>query len=331
MKEMVKVILLGVMLVSLASAGWTGESKTIFVLNDPRGDDHGDGTLVYPLRDDLHAGDLDLLSLSAHPDASGTEIEAVFARPTAKAGRRTIDQVGTVLSDVARLGFYTMNIDIYIDTDRVAGSGRVDSLPGRKVEIQPDFAWEKVVCLTPRPFEAIDSLKRIWLNQAKLKIKDELGREDPEAVEKAKADIALLVSQRVFCPTRVNVVGSTVRFLVPAAFLGGQAKSEWAYVVAVSGADISNKFDLSAVLGLKADGRASMMILPVKPGTWQDRFGGGREDDNLQPPLADIIVPEGMKQEQLLRDYDLRSSRPVRLPGVTAGAKPGTPASETQK
>ena len=36
--------------------------KEIFKLTDPRGDDYGDGTLIYPLRDYMHNGDLDLVS-----------------------------------------------------------------------------------------------------------------------------------------------------------------------------------------------------------------------------------------------------------------------------
>ena len=35
------------------------------------------------------------------------------------------------------------------------------------------------------------------------------------------------------------------------------------------------------------------MILPVSPGRWQDRFGGGRENADIQPPLIDIMVPKG--------------------------------------
>ena len=37
------------------------------------------------------------------------------------------------------------------------------------------------------------------------------------------------------------------------------------------------------------------MILPVSPGRWHDRFGGGRENAAIQPPLVDIIVPKGRR------------------------------------
>lgn len=302
-------------------------AEPIFSLKDPRGDDRGDGTLVYPLRDDLRPGDLDIISFSAKPDSGGTLFEAVFARPIAQPGRRTIDSVGASLSEVARFGFYTFNIDIYIDTDRRPGSGRTQSLPGRRVEIDPSSAWEKAVCLTPRPFESRDALRRLWMNAAKRTVRERTGREDPDEVAKLQAELLRDVESHILFPTQVNVVGPYVRFVVPSPFLGGVARADLSYVIAVSAADLEQKFDLPATLGLTEGAAPSLMILPVAPGTWRDRFGGGRDDDWLQPPLVDIIVPEGADQKKILRDYDLRANRPVRLPGVVPAAP--TPVPQT--
>jgi hypothetical protein len=58
------------------------------------------------------------------------------------------------------------------------------------------------------------------------------------------------------------------------------------------------------------------MIIPVSPGNWQDRFGGGRENAPNQPPLIDIIVPKGKKQETILSDFSGREKRPVVIQGV---------------
>jgi len=49
---------------------------------------------------------------------------------------------------------------------------------------------------------------------------------------------------------------------------------------------------------------------------WSDRFGGGEDDDPLQPPLVDVIVPRGATQEKVLKDYSSKEGRLVRLPGV---------------
>src|SRR6185503_2147410 len=126
----------------------------------PRGDDHGDGDLRYPLREELGPGSMDLLLLVAYPEDDGTRFEATFARPIAKpqAGR-TVDIAGETQAQRARFGFYTFNLDLYVDTDRVLGSGRTDTLPGRNLTLAPGSAWEKVILLTPRPYDARDELR----------------------------------------------------------------------------------------------------------------------------------------------------------------------------
>ena len=64
-------------------------------------------------------------------------------------------------------GLYTFNVNIYIDTDRVEGSGRRAMLPGRLAEVAPEGAWEKVICLTPRPVDAREELRRLWLEKTR--------------------------------------------------------------------------------------------------------------------------------------------------------------------
>jgi hypothetical protein len=297
------------------------EEPPLFSLSDPRGDDHGDGDLVYPMRDDLLPGDLDLLSLTARPDPDGTLFEAVFARPIAGTNRRTVGFGGGSLDDLARFGFYTLNLDIYIDTDRVPGSGNLWTLPGRKAEVDPSNAWEKAICLTPRPFQGKEALKRILSRFARREMKGRGEKTDPEKLKDIDAEIARDVEARVFFPTRIRVLGSTIRFLVPTSFLGGPAKASWSYVVAVSGADVYQTLDVPSSLGLAAAAPDTLMILPISPGRWRDRFGGGREDDPLEPPLVDIIVPAGSKQEEILKDEDPAANRPVHLPGVMPGGK----------
>ena len=83
-------------------------AQPIFTLTDPKGDDHGDGTLMYPLRTDMQPGDLDLVTFSAYAQSGGTVFEATFARSVRAPARRTIDQVGTTLDKIAKLGFYDL-------------------------------------------------------------------------------------------------------------------------------------------------------------------------------------------------------------------------------
>jgi hypothetical protein len=103
---------------------------------------------------------------------------------------------------------------------------------------------------------------------------------------------------------------------VPYAFLGDTARASWAYVVAVSGADLLQRVDLGIDLLGTRDAVPGLMILPVAPGRPEDRFGGGREDDPFQPPLVDVLIAPDRPQADALRDYDRLTRRPARLRGL---------------
>ncbi len=292
------------------------EGQPIFTLSDPKGDDYGDGTLQYPLRPDMQPGDLDLVSFSAARQAGGTLFEATFARDVRTPPRRTIDQVGTTFDKIAKLGFYEFNIDVYIDTDRIPGSGSTQMLPGRRATVAAANAWEKAICLTPRPYDAQQMLRAIYVREAKLELKRREGSVTSADVNALEASVGRDIASSVFFPTVVSVTGRSIRFFVPDSFLGGAAKDTWSYVVAVTGADWQMKVDIPAILGLESKTSPGLMIIPILPGKGFDNFGTNREGDDLQPDLIDIIVPPGMTQEAVLKDYNVLEGRPVALPGV---------------
>jgi len=133
------------------------------------------------------------------------------------------------------------------------------------------------------------------------------------------------VDSRIFFPTQIRVRGNKASFFVPDSFLGGPVKDTWSYVVAVSGAALLASYDLSRVLGLSSGKEDALLILPISPGKWTDRFGGGREAAPNQPPLVDILVPKDERsQESLLQDFDAKSKRNAVLLGVV-------PAEEKKK
>jgi hypothetical protein len=309
-------VLVGVTgIAGVASFAMGTEGQPIFTLSDPKGDDHGDGTLQYPLRTDMQPGDLDLVKLSAFAQSGGTVFEATFARSVRAPARRTIDEVGTTLDKIAKLGFYTLNIDVYVDTDRIAGSGSTQTLPGRRAAIAPENAWEKAICLTPRPYDARDMLKAIYVRDARVELKRRQGSVTSADMDGVSASVAQDVASSVFFPTVVSVTGRSIRFFVPDAFLGEPVKDTWSFVVAVTGADVQLKVDVAAIIG--SEGKApGLMIIPILPGKGFDNFGTNREDDDMQPDLVDIIVPSGTTQDAVLKDYNLVEGRPVVLPGV---------------
>ncbi|MBP7149129.1 MAG: hypothetical protein KBD01_16495 [Acidobacteria bacterium] len=313
-----RTLLVGLALgLALATAPAARGADAIFKLDDPRGDDHGDGRLLYPNRDDLVPGDLDLLSFAARAVKGGTEFEAVFARPVHAPGDRTIDIGGGSIADIARFGFYTFNVEVYIDTDRLPGSGRTDTLPGRRLAIAPEYAWERAVALVPRPYQARDGLKTLEARREKRQLKESAGRVTTAQSDEIKAQAARAVEGLFFFPTRIKVAGPKIRFFVPAEFLGGPARPDWAYVVLVTGADVEQKFDVMSALGVTKEPPPQLMVLPIGLGRFQDQFGGGREDDlDLQSPVVDMIVPAGTTQEQLLQRTDPVAGTFAQVPGI---------------
>jgi hypothetical protein len=288
----------------------------VFSLTDGWGDDHGDGTLRYPRSDRFAAGDLDLVSFSARREKNGTLFEAIFARPIRKPGPEAVDAGGTTLNRIARFGFYTFNLDIYVDTDRAPGSGRVAMLPGRRAEIDSSTAWERAILVTPRPYETLAELERIRFRAAKDSLERVSPRVDDESLVRLKRAIHAEIESTVYFPTRIRVVGPKIQFFVPNGFLGGPVRDQWAYVVAVSGADMSSRFTIDIAFLIESGFSDGLMILPIAPGSPTDRFGGGREDDDMEPPLVDILIAPGSRQEDVLKGYDRTTRRPARLPGI---------------
>ena len=309
-------VLTATLLAALVAPPAFGAGKEIFTLTDPRGDDHGDGKIVYPMNDDLKPGDLDILAFTAREDGGGTLFEVTFVKPVRPPGREAIDDLGTQLDKIARYGFYNLNLDVYIDIDRAPGSGGLTMLPGRHAEIDPATAWEKAIIVTPRPNEAKAELQRLLLKTLNQDANKPGSSLTDAEVDSLKKQIPVDLEQRVYFPTQIHVRGQKLSFFVPGIFLGGAAKPTWAYTVAASGADLVQSFDLARRLGKLPEDQA-LMILPVSPSRWQDRFGGGRDNADIQPPLIDILVPKGGRtQEEVLSDYDPRAKRPVKITGV---------------
>lgn len=298
------------------------DDGTVFVLSDPEKDDHGDGHLRYPVRsrNDMLPGHLDLLSFAARREKDGTTFEVTFARPVARTEKVPLDDGGTLMTEIMRLGFYTFNVDVYVDTDRVPGSGNTGTLPGRNAEVDAADAWEKAICLTPLPGPAETLLRRSLTNQVRKEApagRSSRGRAREDEKAEIRDEVTRQLADSVFFPTRVEVLGRKVRFFVPDSFLGGPASAGWGYVVAVSGSDVAGRFDLGKLTGLAPEkATAPLFIMRAAPGRSADAFGGADEYDPAPCPLVDILVPPGKTQSQVLGDYDVPKGVPVRLPAV---------------
>ncbi len=210
----------------------------------------------------------------------------------------------------------------------LAGSGALETLPGRVAAVALAFAWEKAVALTPRPFEARTRLKSILLKTLKSELRAEQGRVDPEQAERIKTALPDDVESHIYFPNRIRAAGRSIRFTVPDTFLGGPAQPTWGYVVVVTGADIDLRFDTSAIAGgVTRKVHDNLMVLPLSPGGREDHFGGAQEDDHLQPPILDLIVPLGFTPAA----HPARLRPAHRPPGRAAGRGAGGGGGEVER
>jgi hypothetical protein len=288
---------------------------------DPKGDDFGAGGVLYPNRPDMKPGDLDLTELSFESRADGTWFAVRFAQPIRGPGSEVTATGQVPIANIARLGFYTFNVDIYIDTDRVAGSGFTDSIPGRGVAIDRAFAWERVIVLTPRPDIARALLETELARVAENELIARQGRAGKAEVARIEATARSDVARRYWFPTRVRVLGREVQFYVPASFLGRAADARMGYTVIVTGAELDQ-------VGRSSSGgrnRAVMMVMPLVRGMRENAFGLRSDDDAASPPVIDVLAPTIEAQRAALQNFDVVAGRLATVPGIAPDGSVAAP------
>ena len=281
-----KPALLFVALIFPIMNAWAG-SQTLATISDPSGDDRGDGSLIYPQRTDFKTGDLDLLQLKISRDENGFWFEAMFRNPV-RDPAAVIDAVSSEsLANFARKGFYQFNLDVYVDTDRVKGSGNTFTLPGRHVRIDPEYAWEKAVILTPRP-----ELMRQQLLSA-------LAEQYPE---RTRTETEASVDQSMYFPTRIRVRGKSVSFFVPAGFFAGSNGNDWAVTALVTGALTTIPADLSLFPSAKTPlEKLQLGVMQPETGHPRDTFGYAGV---MPSPVVDMLSPSADQQMRQLAAGD---------------------------
>jgi len=298
-------------------------AQQLFSLEDVRGDDNGNGSLIYPNRDDMRLGDLDLVRVSAEQRSDGVWFVVEMAQPIRSPVGRVTELGQTPLDRLARNGFYTFNVDIYIDTDRVGGSGQTGTVPGRGVTIDRQFAWEKCIVLTPRPDTARTMLQMYFDTVFEADLRAKQGRVSKDDLGELQGRSEARVNELFFFPNKVRVAGRRVEFFVPADFLGGIPSKSWAYTVLVTGADLEQP----GQIGKMNSGKARMMTLAVGRGMGADRWGMRSDADEATPPVIDILAPDPKTQAAVLSNYDMVSGRLAAVPGVAPDGNVATKAS----
>jgi hypothetical protein len=283
------------------------------------GDDNGPGRLIYPQRSDFQTGDLDLTQMQISRDKDGFRFEAKFKNPI-RNPRSVTNTVGNdSLADFARKGFYQVNLDIYVDTDRVKGSGNTSTLPGRQVRIDSSYAWEKAVILTPRP-----ELMRGQLLDALME----------QYPERTSAENEASVDKQIVFPTRIIVRKRSIVFFVPASFFDGSDGTDWGVTAFVTGAIINIPANFSLVSTAKKPlEELQLGVMQPVPGHSQDTFGYS----GIKPsPVVDFLG-EGEEQQQMLAKNELvgvawgpHAAGSAALPDLSVtGSNPATVGSTT--
>jgi hypothetical protein len=293
-----------------ALTAWAAE-REVAVLNDPSGDDHGNGALVYPQRNEFQRGDLDLTSLRIVRSDDTYRFEATFKNPIRSPATVRGDVGPESLAYFARRGFYAFNLDVYIDQDRVRGSGNTYTLPGRQVRIDESHAWEKAVILTPRP----EVMRRQLIDA----VAESEGARSPQ-------EVAARIDGSILFATEIRVRDRSVSFSVPAAFLAaGRPDTDWSITAFATGAKTSAEADLDLT---HAPGRAlerlSLGVMQPKAGRPRDTFG--YSGVSAPVPVVDLLAPAPLKQPELLSGAAALVGVTWTASGAAAAAGTGRPA-----
>jgi hypothetical protein len=287
-------------------------AERLFSLDDPKGDDFGSGALLYPNRDDMRPGDLDLLRLSAEQRPDGVWFIVEMAQPIRSPVGKVTELGQTPIDRLARNGFYTFNVDIHVDTDRIAGAGETEAIPGRGITVDRNFAWERTIVLTPRPDIARTMLQMHFDDRYEAELRAKTGRASKEELQDVAGRSEKRVDELYFFPNKVRVSGRQVEFLVPTEFLGGVPTTDWAYTVVVTGAEIEQ----SGRPGQLSPKRPTMMTMSVARGLRHSQWGIRGDADPATPPVVDILAPDPDTQPTVLYDFDSVAGRLPAVPGV---------------
>jgi len=251
-------------------------------ISDPEGDDFGDGSLVYPRSSVWAPGDLDLRSLRVRPEGKDLRFEATFRNPVRNPSTVMSPGMGTQsLSAFARHGFYAFNLDIYLDTDRVPGSGNTVTLPGRRAQLDPAHAWERAIVLTPRP----ELMQR------------ELVAALRQTSSASEAEVTATVQRSVFFPTQVRVQGRTVSFVVPGSFIDANGLAGASVTAMVTAAQLAIDAGVKMSFGDTGAVRDRVPLGVAQPDVGEpEQTMGHRSAPAPATAVVDLLSPDPRQQ-----------------------------------
>ncbi len=248
-----------------STAQTRSSSKALVDLDDPRHDDKGPGTYIYPSDANYRPGQFDLRRLRVRHQGSvvifEVELDSAIRKPNIA---RFSDAFELTLEN----GVYVQNVDICIDTTK--GQGETRAIPGRRVRFKREEAWDVCIVATPLPHRARSVIDG-W---------------------NAKG--------RVLIPANVRAQDRRVIIRIPDVELGGPPDASWGYQVLITGTQWQNSFD--AVNRLLGNHVVNVYTMPVATVAEQLAFGGG-ELSNYHPWVVDLLMPPTQSQRRALKGF----------------------------
>ncbi len=118
--------------------------KARIILLDPIGDDKGPGYYTYPTHPVYVPGGFDIVKV----EIDGMDDNNIIFKITVNAD---LKQDWGMAAD-----FDIQFVQIYIDQDRLPGSGYLKSVPGLNIYFPPDQGWEKAIMISPQPRSRVE-------------------------------------------------------------------------------------------------------------------------------------------------------------------------------
>ncbi len=276
--------------------GAAASARVVWQADDPAGDDDGPGSYVYPASPWLQPGALDLRHVEVRQEGEVVTLRFSFARP--------IETHVRPVAEDERAKVFDVQVDLYLDADGEAGTGRARGLPGRRVVLGDGLGWERAVVATPVPARVRDALRR-W----------------PE------------LARRVLVPSRPQVRGRTLEVRVPATlWFGSQGEQPAGGAVCVTGAVFGT--GLGGRLGSGEDAHSlyvrDVTKNPGSCGNWsEDALGrpctfGGCDPCGRHPRCIDVLDAPDRPQHEALASYARRGDGTAVLPVVRLRPAPAS-------
>ena len=274
----------------LSTLLFSASSYGDFSIIDASNDDKGAGDILYPANNRIIEGELDLIKFEVKNTNDRHQLVFEFRKPLSSPKNQLSSFGGTSLSEILKHDFHTINVDVYIDTDRKINSGFKRILTGRQALLANEFSWEKAIIITPRPY-ASQSMHSDYLVKAKIeKLSNSTETLDSEITAKIEQEVKLEVKEHYLFATKIKIKKNKLIVTIPSSFIS-EFSDDWAYSVLISAATTESSFNSSI--------DAPNFILLTQPGKNKNSLGlkaGARRNAS---PIIDVLDSHGQQKEWL--------------------------------